>query len=754
MFTQKALASLSLLLLVCIPLVWCYDEGNTTTTTTPKPDEGVVGKLQALIASMMDKISPDLTRKLLTAEVSSTCSIGLLKLVGAIRRTEPWALRLIDAMGKYPTGLLQATKTDLGAFDECLETVVHDSFGHEVTRAQYCNLDMRINKGSSFVETTFAAMEVAYPNLYRYKEHMTDLRLPPIRIGICVTNDCNEEELQELINKMVPPGLNLKVSNCVTNVPAPLTNGQTAIIITLGVLAALLVIGTAIDVYMRPKSEYKATCGILLRCLIAFSLISNTKVLLQVVKDKSSDAYTLRFFHGLRFFSLTWIVLGHCYGTVSPTWSRLLNNLLMAERLSSIMVPAAYIAVDTFFFLSAFLMCYTVSKQKKPAIVVFIFAVVRRFIRTMVPVFFVLMCMYLLPVLTSGPDARTYFEKFYDEMNQLWLAILLQIQNYKIKAFSILVHLWYLSVDFQYFLVSLPIAIILKNHRRWAIAVFALLSIVSCSLSAWQISGTHNTPFVIAITESMSILEDTLNDYYILPFYHGVCYFSGCIAFYLLQSFRDVKMSKITQALIWIVALTAGGSCVFGKEPWYKHRRPVTEVGDMCMAFFDRILWSLFLTWITLTCATGRGGYINKFLSWNAFVPLSRLTFGVYLIHAPFIILYLHISRERILFSHFTLVSLFFAILLWSYCLTYLMFVLCEAPTAQLDKLIFMGTGRKERQPKLPLLNGAQHDKTSVVPTESAQKDLAAIDLESGNKNNKSSNNGLIIVGQTVTCHL
>lgn len=447
MFTQKALASLSLLLLVCIPLVWCYDEGNTTTTTTPKPDEGVVGKLQALIASMMDKISPDLTRKLLTAEVSSTCSIGLLKLVGAIRRTEPWALRLIDAMGKYPTGLLQATKADLGAFDECLETVVHDSFGHEVTRAQYCNLDMRINKGSSFVETTFAAMEVAYPNLYRYKEHMTDLRLPPIRIGICVTNDCNEEELQELINKMVPPGLNLKVSNCVTNVPVPLTNGQTAIIITLGVLAALLVIGTAIDVYMRPKSEYKATCGILLRCLTAFSLISNTKVLLQVVKDKSSDAYTLRFFHGLRFFSLTWIVLGHCYGTVSPTWSRLLNNLLMAERISSIMVPAAYIAVDTFFFLSAFLMCYTVSKQKKPAIVVFIFAVIRRFIRTMVPVFFVLMCMYLLPVLTSGPDARTYFEKFYDEMNQLWLAILLQIQNYKIKAFvsreNLIVHSYY-----------------------------------------------------------------------------------------------------------------------------------------------------------------------------------------------------------------------------------------------------------------------------------------------------------------------
>lgn len=749
----KALSPVSLvcLLLVCVPVIWCYDEGNTTTTTTPQPDEGFVKKVQAFFASMMDKISPEMTRKLFTAEVSPTCSIGLLKLVGAIRRAEPWALRLIDAMGKYPTGLLQATKADLGAFDECLETVVHDSFGHEVTRAQYCNLDMRIDKGSSFVDMTITAMKIAFPKLLRYKEHVTDLRLPPIRLGICVPNDCNEEELQELINKMVPPAFNLKISNCVTNVPVPLTNGQKAILITVGVLAAFLVIGTVTDVFVSSQPKNNAAFGILLRCLRAFSLVSNTKTLLQVVKDKSSDAYTLRFFHGLRFFSLTWIVLGHCYGAISPTWSRLLNNLIMAQQTPSLMVPAAYVAVDTFFFLSAFLMCYVVSKQRKPAIVVFIFAVIRRFIRTMVPVFFLLMCMYLLPLVTSGPDAKSFFEKFYDEMNRLWLHILLQVHNYKTSAFSILVHLWYLSVDFQLFLISLPIAIILKNRRRWAIGVFVLLSIVSCSISAWQISGTHNTPSVIAITETMSILEDTLNNYYILPFYHAVCYFSGCIAFYMLQSFKDVKLSKIVEALIWIVALVAGAGCVFDKQPWYWERHPTSEVGKLCMAFFDRILWSVFLSWITLACATGRGGYINKFLSWNAFVPLSRLTFGVYLIHAPFIILFLHISRERILFSHFTLVSLCFAVLLWSYCLTYLMFVLCEAPTAQLDKLIFMGAGTNERRQKLPLQNGSQLVKTWVVSTDSAvEKGQPPVDLESGSNNNNVNS----IVGQSVTYHL
>lgn len=75
---------------------------------------------------------------------------------------------VIDAMGKYPTGLMQATKADLGAFDECVETVVRDSFGHEVTRGQYCNLDMRISKGSTFVEATLAAMEMAFPQVSNY----------------------------------------------------------------------------------------------------------------------------------------------------------------------------------------------------------------------------------------------------------------------------------------------------------------------------------------------------------------------------------------------------------------------------------------------------------------------------------------------------------------------------------------------------------------------------------------------------------
>ncbi|CAN8019015.1 unnamed protein product, partial [Ixodes persulcatus] len=250
--------------------------------------------------------------------------------------------------------------------------------------------------------------------------------------------------------------------------------------------------------------------------------------------------------------------------------------------------------------------------------------------------------------------------------------------------------MWFLSTDFQLFLVAVAVIQVLKNSRWWMHCVFGILSLASCSVAAWQVYGTTLTPFMIGMTEDYKITMDTLNEYYMLPFYHGVCYFSGCITFLLVQKCYDVKMSNIRQALWWCFGLTCGLYCLFMKVDWYRSRNPTTELGKLCFAFFDRILWSVSVAWIIFACSTGRGGILNRFLSWGAFVPFSKLSFGVYLIHMPFLDLQSHIARERTFFSHFTLVSKCFSTLVWSYLLSYLLFVSCEAPTGRLEKLVFM----------------------------------------------------------------
>ncbi|KAH7980198.1 hypothetical protein HPB49_013746 [Dermacentor silvarum] len=298
----------------------------------------------------------------------------------------------------------------------------------------------------------------------------------------------------------------------------------------------------------------------------------------------------------------------------------------------------------------------------------------------MVPVFFFLMCLYLLPLITSGPNAQTYFQNVHEDFRSQWLFLLLQVQNYCFDVSPdtrILAHLWYLSVDFQFFLLSLPILLLLKKR-----------------------------------------LFRTGYRYYFYPFYHAVCYFSGCITFFLVAWFRERKIPKMFQIAAWLLAVASGLCCIFMKTAWYRTDNPTTEFGNLSTAFFDRILWSICLIWITLACATGRGGFLCKFLSWSAFTPLSRLAFGVYIVHFPFAHLTMHISRERMFYSHFFIVSFFFYVLVWSFLISYFMFIFCEAPTGRLDKLMFEGRrATKEKDPKDEVPNANGIEVSHVVPT-------------------------------------
>nr|XP_054931481.1 nose resistant to fluoxetine protein 6-like [Dermacentor andersoni] len=245
------------------------------------------------------------------------------------------------------------------------------------------------------------------------------------------------------------------------------------------------------------------------------------------------------------------------------------------------------------------------------------------------------------------------------------------------------------------------------RRKPVALAALAVLSLLGCAIGTWTVARLHLLPFILIPHPQFTRMFNTINDYYLQPFYHAVCYFSGCMTALIVADFRERKISKIFQLAGWCASIICGLLCVFVKFPWYLRLNPTSEGAELLVAFFDRILWSFSLSWITLACATGRGGPLSKFLSWNAFVPLSRLSYCVYLIHLPFLELLVESSRERIYWSLFNVVTLTFAVLVWCFLLSYMTFIACEAPTGALDKLIFgrvIGKGgarRQEREEKL-----------------------------------------------------
>ncbi|CAN7989689.1 unnamed protein product, partial [Ixodes pacificus] len=522
-------------------------------------------------------------------------------------------LAVIDASGKYPTGLLQATSADLGAYDECVETVVNDAFGQEWVRAQYCNIHIHVGQDISILAGMVPAMQISHWRMKEFQGYIADSRLPGIRLGICMIDDCSGEELQQLLNTLTSRSIDIVVKNCVTSKTIPMTKLQEGVFSFLCVLIVVIAASTVIDIYISFKKGKCYKRSTLVKIATAFSMPGNTSIIFDVTTDKRSDTYAYRFIHGMRFFSIVWIVLGHSYGSITDVYSRMVNNLDYFEKFPTLIVTAGYLSVDTFFFMSGFLLNYTILKQKKNPALICAVAIARRFIRATIPLFFVIMCIYLLPLVASGPDSRSYFEKFDREISNHWWALLLQVRNFRkeitfVSPLSILPHVWYLSADFQLFVVSLVVILIFRRSPIWSTFMFTLLSIIGCSISAWQVVNTHLTPFIVAMSEDLSILVDTMNEYYALPFYHAVCCFSGCITFLLVERCRRFHMSKVVQVCMWCFALVCGFSCLFTKVLWYRSRIPTTEFGKVCFAFFDRILWSVCVAWITFACSTGRGG--------------------------------------------------------------------------------------------------------------------------------------------------
>ena len=115
-------------------------------------------------------------------------------------------------------------------------------------------------------------------------------------------------------------------------------------------------------------------------------------------------------------------------------------------------------------------------------------------------------------------------------------------------------------------------------------------------------------------------------------------------------------------ALGWTFSTAICLSTVFGLYPyWPTDFSCLTEkcyspAASVLWASFGRLAWSLGVSWIIFACINGSGGFINDFLSWPLFSPLSRLTYAIYLIHMHIIFLYHFKAETPLHFDRYSMV--------------------------------------------------------------------------------------------------
>merc|ERR1711879_751607 len=109
-----------------------------------------------------------------------------------------------------------------------------------------------------------------------------------------------------------------------------------------------------------------------------------------------------------------------------------------------------------------------------------------------------------------------------------------------------------------------------------------------------------------------------------------------------------------------------------------------------------RPAWAAVIGWIVLACASGWGGFINSVLSWDGWLPLSRLSYCAYLVHLSVIMFEIMGREATVMFSYDVLIYKFLGYYVMAYGVAFLLSITVEAPLLGLEKVLLGSLMKKK----------------------------------------------------------
>ncbi|XP_038052533.1 uncharacterized protein LOC119725264 [Patiria miniata] len=445
--------------------------------------------------------------------------------------------------------------------------------------------------------------------------------------------------------------------------------------------------------------------GLLDNIMMGFSSIHNGSKIL----NTEPTAGNLGVLNGIRVISMWWIILGH---TVSFMGGYVDNMSYAASTMPKSFlfsaVANANLSVDTFFFLSGLLLTYLTLKHLKKAngrLNWFLFYL-HRFIR-ITPAYMVSVAIFasLAIHFGQGPGKRRLFEAAADACRKNWWTNLLYINNLypfpgelgqQCMGWS-----WYLANDMQFFVISPVIIYLLYKNAKWGMGLIMTLCLASFGVTAYIAAyygagvgffpDYNNNTVVVYGSTGVDII-------YGKPYCRIPAYLVGVVfgyIFYKVQG-RPFKMSKCLNLFMWFLSTAVGLSVVYGI-----YREEL--IGSFPL--YAAVLYNVFarpafvtaVGWVSFSCLVGYGGPVNALLSWGFWAPLSRITFGAYLLH-PIIIYTIYTSAKALYhFTYMQWVCLFLANLVLAYAAAFVLSIGVEGPVMALEKALLGGGARSKK---------------------------------------------------------
>ncbi|CAH1155134.1 unnamed protein product [Phaedon cochleariae] len=444
------------------------------------------------------------------------------------------------------------------------------------------------------------------------------------------------------------------------------------------------------------KKKKKKKNGIPLRLLLSFSAISNGKKIISVEKPSLESIHCI---HGLRFFSISWIILVHSFLEVFAVSDNKNYRILTERSFTYQTISNATFSVDTFFFISGLLVTLTYFRTEYPkhqaansdlqasctcfrtSLAKFLWMIVYRFFRLTPPYLFVLGVNEI--VMRYLHSNSVFSPAIIDHVScdSYWWRNVLYINNFFPQHEFCMLWSWYIANDTQFYVIAsflLVIAVRGPKHLKFASILLAILLATSWIVTflialEWQYTARVEEPFA---------LFDQLYD---KPWLRIGPYLVGMMAGYGLFRMKSrLGMPRHLVALGWCLAVVCLGCLVYGLG-----RKGLVVPASAFYAALGHSAWGLALAWITVACCTGNGGPINGLLSFKLFLPLSRLTYCAYLIH-PVLMCFTSFYMDGPMHLHRIMaIVVFCGNLVLSFLSAFIISLAFEAPVVNLLKIVF-----------------------------------------------------------------
>jgi peptidoglycan/LPS O-acetylase OafA/YrhL len=519
--------------------------------------------------------------------------------------------------------------------------------------------------------------------------------------GLCVPKSCSYIELSQALSSYTSK-INIKTVD-----EKPLTSGS-----YLFILVTLFFLGIGIaGSYL--KTENKTIVNSILK---AFSIKKNYENLISIRQSREGD-YT-NILDGVRVLSLFIIIIGHSFSF--KTHNALVNveaYLYLGKSYKAILVHSGTSCVDTFFWMSGFLVGYLLlkeveKKRGKFGLLGWMFVYVHRFLR-IIPVYAFMMFFFikLMPALHAGP---MWFNQdiIVKDCGDYWWSVLLFLNNFVPdgQGNQCLGVGWFLANDMQFYILSPGIILMYYFSARWVSWAVKAIMLAIGFIVAYFVAEAYE--FRECTMSHYNFVEgrDIYHIYYTKPYIRFAPYLIGMYTGFIYLRYVKTHIEKqedthkdpvCTLAIkLWTNKYTAWisllSSClIVARLILVQHELYANPFEDIWSPEFNyfympfkKLLFSYCLTFALMPVMLGRIYIVRVFLSSKFFNVLAKLCFIAYLIEFGVVLGLNAIQDTSIMILWSTMLRDAWIGAFISFVLSVPVYLLVEAPFANLEKIM------------------------------------------------------------------